>query len=179
MGLFNLIKPNTFTDGISRSHQYRYFAARGYVEPGDIVIDAACGSGYGTELLSTIAKKVIGIDRSEEAVSYAMKNHKKDNNYFICTNLDQMEKLPECDVAISIESIEHLRFPGSFASKLKLAARKRIFLTTPVIPTMHEDSTHLHDFNEQMIIDMFSDHMWGCIDSARQGPFLLISFFKK
>ena len=37
----------------------------------------------------------------------------------------------------------------------------------------------LEDFTEQDIIDMFVDDKWKCIDSARQGIYLIISFFRK
>jgi 2-polyprenyl-3-methyl-5-hydroxy-6-metoxy-1,4-benzoquinol methylase len=179
MGNHQVIKLGDFDSPSARSHLFRYYAARGYIDPGDIVLDVACGAGYGTELLSEVAAKVIGMDRDKAAIEYAMNNHKKDNNYFILANLDQEPQLPECDVAISIETIEHLRYPDSFAAKLKEVARKKIIITAPIIPTKHEDSTHLHDFTEQDIIDLFTDSQWGCVDSSRQGPYLFISFYRK
>ncbi len=179
MGQYNLIKPDTFPDGVHRSHHFRYYAARGYVEPNDVVVDAACGSGFGVEILSRIARKVVGIERDIEALRYATVNHKRANNYFIRGNLDQMQTYPTCDVFISLETIEHLRYPESFAGKAKFAAKKYIILSCPVIPTKHEDSTHLQDFTEQQIHDLFVDDRWSCVDSARQGPYLLISFYRK
>jgi len=178
MGHYQIYKIDDFADPVARSHLFRYHAARGYVEPEDVVVDAACGIGTGTELLSRIARKVVGIDRDKEAIEYAMQNHKTENNYFMVGNLDQMEKMPECDVFVTSESIEHLRYPGSFAWKIKSATRKKIFLTCPIVPTKHEDSTHLQDFTEPQIIELFADDDWKCIDSAKQGPYLMISFVK-
>ena len=179
MGHYQTYKIDDWSSPVARSHLYRYYAARGYVEPGDVVVDAACGVGAGTELLSSIAKKVVGIDRDAEVIEYAMHNHKKENNYFIVGNLDQLEKLPECDVFISLETLEHLRYPGSVVWKMKDVTRKKIFLSTPVVPTKHVDSTHLQDFTEAQIIEMFVDEKWCCIGSSRQGPYLLISFARK
>lgn len=179
MGNFNVMRVNEYPDGISRSHFFRYHAASGYIDPGDIVVDAACGSGAGVELMCRYAGKVIGLDRDPEAIKYAMEHHKKENNYFMQVNFDQMDSFPECDVATTIETIEHLRYPAAFAAKIKQSTRKKIFLTTPIIPTKHEDSTHLQDFTEQDICDLFVDSNWGCVDSALQGPYLLISFFRK
>lgn len=179
MGHYQIIKLNDYNGGVARSHLYRYYAARGYVDPGDVVVDAASGAGYGTELLSAVASKVVGIERDPDAVKYAMLNHKEENNYFMVGNLDQMEKYPLCDVFISLETIEHLRYPESFAAKVKTATRKKIVLSCPIVPTKHEDSTHLHDFNEAIITAMFVDDQWGVIDSAHQGPYLIISFFRK
>lgn len=179
MGNFNPIQLDDLEYGPARSHLFRYYAARGYIDYGDVVVDAACGAGYGVELFSQIASKAIGMDRDDEAIAYAMQHHKKPNNYFIQANFDQIETFPQCDVTTTIESIEHLRYPAAFASKIKNATRKRIFLTTPIIPTKHEDPTHLQDFTEQQIIDMFVDDNWGCIDSAKQGPYIQISFYRK
>ena len=64
------------------NNPYQYYCARGFIEPGDIVVDGACGKGEGVELFSKIAKKVVGMDRDKNAIKYAMDNHKKDNNYF-------------------------------------------------------------------------------------------------
>lgn len=176
MGHYMQYKIDDFTEPVSRSHHYRYYCGRGYCEPEDIVLDCGCGLGTGTELLSRVAKKVIGIDRDPEAILYASNTHKLENNYFMVGNLDQLDKLPECDVIICTEVLEHLRYPETFAAKAMIAARKKIFITTPVIPTKHEDSTHLHDFTETQVIEMFTGEGWVNIDSSRQGPYLLVSF---
>ena len=50
-------------------HSGRYLFAGAYVA-GQKVLDAACGSGFGSELLSRTAKDVTGVDiRSEEHTS--------------------------------------------------------------------------------------------------------------
>lgn len=163
----------------TRSHLFRYFNGRGYVEPTDIVVDAGCGYGYGTELIARVAKKAIGIDRDVEAIKYAMEHYKRDNSYYIVGNFDQMESFPQCDVIICCEVLEHLRYPESFAYKIKQSTRRMIFLTTPIVPTMKDDPTHLHDFTANEIVKMFKDDKWGMIDYSVQGPYLLISFYKK
>ncbi len=178
MGQNQPVKLDDLSEGVYRTHHYRYYCARGFIEQGDTVIDVACGVGYGSALMSRVAKKVIGIDRDKEAIAYAMNTYKKDNCYFVLGNLDQLEKLPECDVAVCIETLEHLRFPESFASKIKLATKKKIFVTTPIIPTKHNDPTHLHDFNQEIVEKMFVDSEWGIVDSSLQGPYYLIAFYK-
>ncbi|MCX5724452.1 MAG: class I SAM-dependent methyltransferase [Nitrospirae bacterium] len=54
----------------------RYFFARPYVT-GRVVLDAACGMGYGTVMLSGSAQRTVGIDRREHAISYCLNNHDK------------------------------------------------------------------------------------------------------
>lgn len=46
-------------------HMGRYLFASSYVS-GKVVLDAACGSRYGSEMLSQKAEKVVGVDISSE-----------------------------------------------------------------------------------------------------------------
>jgi SAM-dependent methyltransferase len=173
------IQLDNFEGGQQRSHLWRYYLARGFIEPTDIVVDSACGYGYGTKLLSQVAKKVIGIDKDAEAVKYASEHYKQDNNYFMAANLDQIETYPLCDVVVCVETFEHLRYPESFAGKIMQSARKKIFLTCPIVPTKHEDPTHLNDFTESQVMEIFNNDKWGCIDSSLQGVYLMTAFYKK
>ena len=144
-----------------------------------MVVDSASGYGYGTFLFSQVAKKAIGIDRDAGAIKYAMEHYKLDNNYFMVNNLDQMENYPLCDVAISIETFEHLRYPESFAGKMMQSTRRLIYLTCPIVPTKHEDSTHLNDFTENQVMAIFDNDKWGCMNSSLQGPYLMAAFYRR
>lgn len=165
-------------DPVARTHLYRYYCARGYMGPEDVVVDAACGVGYGTRLFAEVASKAIGIDRDETAIQTAMKNNQVKNNYFIQVNLDQEPSLPECDVFVTIETLEHLRYPESFAGKVKAAARKWIFVSTPIVPTKHEDPTHLHDFTEPQVMEMFESDRWKNLHYSVQGIYMMAAFRK-
>lgn len=59
----------------------RYLFARPYVT-GRVVLDAACGMGYGTVMLAGSAQRTVGIDRREHAISYCRMNHDKANVQF-------------------------------------------------------------------------------------------------
>lgn len=140
-----------------------YFIARGFVEPEDIVIDAGCGSGYGTEILSRVAKKVIGIDRSEEVIQYATKSYKCDNNYFMASNIDQMESFPKCDVIVCIDILKYLRFYKSFIGKIQLTTRKKIFIAT--------------DIAKDEILELFNGSDWELLDYIFQGKSYMFAVF--
>ena len=43
------------------------------------VLDAACGEGYGSNILAQYATSVVGIDVSNEAVQYAQEHYEKEN----------------------------------------------------------------------------------------------------
>ncbi|MEX2174706.1 MAG: methyltransferase domain-containing protein [Pirellulaceae bacterium] len=102
----------------SDAHVYRYHLAAGYVRPGDVVLDAACGLGYGSHVMrcATKASNVIGIDSSEYAIAYAQANFAagRENISF------RLGMLPEClaeiatasvDTIVSFETLEHVPDP--------------------------------------------------------------------
>lgn len=62
-----------------REHLDRYAFAAKCLEPGWRVLDAACGSGYGTELLCQAAAAVTGLDVDPAAIEFARENHRTPN----------------------------------------------------------------------------------------------------
>ena len=59
------------TEGeIAYEHWHRYFFARRFVT-GRRVLDAACGEGYGSALLSEVAGSVAGVDIDAATVAHA------------------------------------------------------------------------------------------------------------
>ena len=90
-------------------HSARYEFARKYVKDRK-VLDVGCGVGYGSALLASIAKEVIGIDISNEAIDYAKQNYLRENVRFHvgdATDLDFL-KDEQFDVIASFEVIEHV-----------------------------------------------------------------------
>lgn len=102
----------------SDAHVYRYHLAAEYIRPGDVVVDAACGLGYGSHVIRSITKaaEVIGIDSSDFAVAYAAENfsgNRPDLSF-------RAGLLPEClaavpdssvDSILSFETLEHVPDP--------------------------------------------------------------------
>lgn len=90
-------------------HLARYEFCERFVR-GMKVGDIACGTGYGSGILSEYgAGSVIGIDISEDAVSYAKERYGSKNVDFIVASADSTELESESlDVLVSFETIEHL-----------------------------------------------------------------------
>ncbi len=85
-----------------------YLVARELVLKKDI-LDAACGLGYGTYLLSLISRSAIGIDIDNESLSYACSNFKNNNLEFRKMNVSKLEfEMNKFDVVTSIETLEHI-----------------------------------------------------------------------
>ena len=106
-----------FRESGSRSdaHVVRYQWAAQFIRPGDTVLDAACGLGYGSYLLqsASVAKKTLGIDGSDYAIDYANLNYaaQRDGLEFRVGMLPSaLAALPDqsIDVVISFETLEHV-----------------------------------------------------------------------
>lgn len=88
-------------------HLHRYAIALEYCKGKD-VLDIASGEGYGTNLISKIAKSVVGVDVSEEAISHAKNKYIGENISF---KLGSADKIPladnSLDIVVSFETLEH------------------------------------------------------------------------
>lgn len=90
-------------------HLARYFWAKKRVK--GKVLDASCGSGYGTEILNAH-----GIDCSRESIEYAKKNYK--GAFSLCDLSNDFPK-GNFDTIVSFETIEHLKNPDYFLNNVK------------------------------------------------------------
>ncbi|HEY0465678.1 MAG TPA: methyltransferase domain-containing protein, partial [Polyangiaceae bacterium] len=57
---------------IELEHVHRYLLARELVK-GKRVLDIACGEGYGSALLASVAREVTGVDVAPECIAHASK----------------------------------------------------------------------------------------------------------
>lgn len=116
-----------------------------------VVLDIACGSGYGSQLLSQYAKSVTGIDNSKEAVSYAKNNYPSNNLTYLKDDAEKLSNIESAtmDVVVSMETIEHLRNPEQFVKQVKRVMKPEgIFIvSTPNDNEYREGNEfHLHEF---------------------------------
>ncbi len=165
--------------GANASHIFRYYMARGYIEGCDVVLDVAAGWGYGSAILSrSLADQVIAIEKNDDCVKHIEDNRLADE--IIHKNLNDMDELPNCDLAVSIETIEHLNDPEKFASMLKESTKRHIVVSTPIIKTTETNKDHLHNFTPETLQKLFVDEDWGPIHWANQGNvYGLFSFYRK
>jgi 2-polyprenyl-3-methyl-5-hydroxy-6-metoxy-1,4-benzoquinol methylase len=90
-------------------HIQRYKFASNFIGPNDRVLDGACGSGYGSEIMSSNGAKVTGIDANHEAIKFANQHYAKSSVEFMVGEIGKLE-FPDAsfDVIVSIETLEHL-----------------------------------------------------------------------
>lgn len=106
----------------------RYLFAAQYVA-GKTVLDLGTGCGMGAYIYSLFAKKVITVDYDAFALDEASKwPYPHDNVEFVLGDLrdpDFEEKLPETDVCIALEVLEHIEEPSALLRSLK--AKQLVF----------------------------------------------------
>lgn len=99
---------------IEPKHVERYQFANKFVSNGDIVLDAACGIGYGSNILAQSAKSVLSLDNSEEALEYCRTYWGAENITYDVIDLEsdfQNNVNGKFDVIVSLETLEHLENP--------------------------------------------------------------------
>lgn len=133
-------------------HIDRYILASEWVNDGEVVLDAACGIGYGSQVLTKDKKiQYFGVD-TEEGIDKQFLH----NGWFSAKDLETWTPKFEFDVAICFETLEHLKNYSHMVSWLKLA-RRMIIVSVPTVPTKHFNPYHLHDFTVEDILQMFSE----------------------
>lgn len=102
------------------AHVARYMFARQFIRPGDRVLDAACGLGYGSAILTdgTLAESVEGIDIDTAAVDYAACHYGRTRSRlsFVTCDLTELASRPAgcLDAIVSFETLEHIANPDEF-----------------------------------------------------------------
>ncbi len=91
------------------NHIHRYLFANRLIKKGYTIGDFACGTGYGSNILSENAEKVIGIDINKTVIDKIAKRYKKNKKItFLSKNLLDLDYKETFDLIVSFETIEHL-----------------------------------------------------------------------
>jgi len=92
---------------VALEHLHRYLIAR-ELASGKVVLDVACGEGYGSAMLAEVGSRVVGVDISAETVAHARRRYTIENLEFYEGRADAVP-LSEgsVDLVVSFETIEH------------------------------------------------------------------------
>lgn len=106
-----------------KDHLARYEFATQFVTK-KIVADMACGSGYGSKLLSKKAKQVFGIDISVDAVEYASKLYPGKKIIYLNEDVCKTSlKSNSVDAVVSFETLEHIANQKRLIAEVKRILR--------------------------------------------------------
>ena len=138
-------------------HEARYALAAGFLRPGDVVVDAACGIGYGALILDAHDDVTYyGVDRDISIV--AVDAHAR--RMFIEADLQAWQPPFEFDVAVGFETIEHLENYDVYLEWIR-RSRRYIVVSVPIVPSKHVNVFHVHDFERDDIIQLITaDAEW-------------------
>lgn len=116
-------------------HLDRYIFASNYAK-GKIVLDAACGTGYGSKIIKEQGKaeKVIGLDNNFASVKYAESKYSSYDITFINASITQLPFSNETfDLVVSFETIEHIAQENEMLNEIirVLKNNGQLILSTP------------------------------------------------
>lgn len=118
---------------------------------GRSVLDAGCGEGFGTATLAAVARTVVGVDYSADALAAARRAWPRPNLRFLQHDLTDLARFPETfELIVNFQVLEHLADPTPFLAALKahLAPGGRLLLTTPNrLTSFSENPYHLREYS--------------------------------
>jgi SAM-dependent methyltransferase len=143
--------PGEVDADLFNEHWARYLFAQQFAS-GKKVLDAACGSGYGSALLSQTAARVVGTDIAHEAVDYARAHFGSPKTDYVradCLALPFASG--QFDLVVAYEIIEHLADAEGFLKELErvLTPPGLLLLSTPNRLYYTEDRGEVNPFHAQ------------------------------
>ena len=152
-------------------HYHRYAVAMQVVKD-KIVLDLACGEGYGSALLSLVANQVIGVDISDEAIAHARTAYAARKNLkFECSNATDTS-FPNAyfDLVVSFETIEHLTEQEEMLAEIRRVLKPEgiLLISSPNRPVYSEgrnfkNEFHIKELNFSEFDSLLSPH-FGQVD---------------
>lgn len=145
---------------LEAEHVARYEFAASFCK-GKTVLDLGCGTGYGSAIIAKVAKDVLGIDISREAIRYARKKYQAHNlNFEIMDISDYLGQNKKYECIICLEVIEHISQPQKTLSDISflLSEQGILILSTPngLNPKF---KFHVHGWNREGLVELLSPYL--------------------
>lgn len=162
------IEPDTLSWKLySGDHLQRYKFFMPYYKD-KVVLDAACGSGYGTNIIANAqAKKVVGIDIDKETIQKNISRYNNSKIVFYSIPCEEIDTLEDTfDVVVSFETIEHLHNPEIFLEKVKSKLKNNGFFICSTPNTLRfsqsisgrKNDYHIHELSFEEFKFLFEKH---------------------
>ncbi len=158
------VVPNKTPYYVFQQHINRYHFASNLAK-NKVVLDIACGTGYGSYyLIKNGAKKVVGLDISEEAINYAKNNYKNLNLTFITGDSKKLPfKNEHFDIIVSFETIEHVNEYKKFLNECKRVLNEEgVFVCST--PNKRYTSTFINEVNPYHVKEFYPEEFQNLIN---------------
>lgn len=159
------------TNGMLLEHIARYHFSLPYLK--GRVLDIACGSGYGSQILAKALKfsdsvngEVIGVDKDESIIQYAKGAYYHPKLKFINKNAtapDLPETLGTFDLIVCFETLEHIAEEQPFLENLyqMLNPQGTLILSTPFGQGRGKNTNerfHVHQLTQEEFFNLFKNY---------------------
>jgi SAM-dependent methyltransferase len=147
-------------------HWHRYLFAAKFCT-GKRVLDVACGEGYGSAFLATVAGRVTGADIDSEAISHAKSRYTEvESLEFIQASATQLPLTAgSVDVLVSFETIEHLKEQAEMLAEFSrvLAPQGVLILSSPNRPLYsdaqnYSNPYHVRELDRDELAELLAPH---------------------
>lgn len=124
--------PTITANFLMQEAEARYVFAKKYISAHKTVVDLACGTGYGSQILLKKSNSYIGIDINDEALSYAQKKYSRPNASFLKMDVnDLIFKNQSFESVVAFEMIEHLKRQHTFLKEVsRILKPKGVFIVS-------------------------------------------------
>lgn len=142
-------------------HQKVYIFCTKFVS-GKKVLDAGCGSGKGTMLLSEKAKYTLGIDIDDKAIGLAKSSFTSDKLDYKSVKIENFRYPIPFDVAVSLQVIEHVYNQDKYIRLIKNVLSKKAIavISTPNRLTQgyNENPYHIKELNRDELYSLLKKY---------------------
>jgi ubiquinone/menaquinone biosynthesis C-methylase UbiE len=126
----------------------------------DNLLEVGCGEGYGTKMISSNVKKIVGLDVDSDLIVYATEKYSSENCIY---QYYDGKKIPfdnnTFDAAISFQVIEHIEDDRNYVSEVNRVLKPSgiFILTTPNRLTRLKDGQkpynkfHIREYSPQQL----------------------------
>ena len=132
-----------------------------------IVLDCGCNIGYGTKVLSTHCKEVVGIDVSPKAIKEARRRYGPDGLTFYVVDGNHLPfKDGYFDVVVSFQVIEHINDYTPYLTEIKRVLRESgiaVFTTPNAWIRIDSDMRpfypfHVREFRADELVELLQEY---------------------
>lgn len=158
---------------IRYEHMHRYSWSLD-IAAGKDVLDIACGEGYGSALMATRAKSVVGVDISHDAVAHACERYQQHQNLRFVAGSATAIPLPDAsvDVVVSFETIEHLLGHEEMIEQIRRVLRPDgVLVMSSPNKKVYSDDRDYH--NEYHVKELYFDEF----DALLRSRFAKVSYY--